>query len=197
MPTRTESLRRAALGIVAMLGCASAAAESPIFPAHPLDDPAAVKTAFGARIGKPVHVLRFGFGEHYADALVQYDAAPDEFDRYEAVPGQPMKEGEPQKAGGIDCKKKVAFADLDLAAGARVLAEVRAVAAANGYKKPENVELGADIFCKEFGWRGILLSDSNPDAMLELTYAPDGSSPRARQMRNDEWVKVDMKKLLA
>src|ERR1700752_2333973 len=121
MPTRIESLQRVALGIVAALACASASAEAPVAPAHPLDDPAAVKAAFAARIGKPVHVLRFGFGEHYADALVQNDAAPDEFDRYEMVPGQPMKEGDPQKAGGIDCKKKVGFADLDLAAGARVL----------------------------------------------------------------------------
>ncbi len=197
MPTRTDSLRRAALGVVAMLACASACADAPVFPAHPLDDPAAVKAAFAARIGKPVHVLRFGFGEHYADALVQNDAAPDEFDRYEAVPGQPMKDGEPQKAGGIDCKKKVAFADLDLAAGARVLKQVRAIAAANSYKTPENVELSADIFCNDFGWRGILISEANSDAMLEITFKPDGSSPSAREMRNDGWVKVDMKKLAA
>ena len=197
MPTRTDSLWRAALGVVAMLACASACADAPVFPAHPLDDPAAVKAAFSARIGKPVHVLRFGFGEHYADALVQNDAAPDEFDRYEAVPGQPMKDSEPQKAGGIDCKKKVAFADLDLAAGARVLKQVRAIAAANSYKTPENVELSADIFCNDFGWRGILISEANSDAMLEITFKPDGSSPTAREMRNDGWGKVDMKKLAA
>jgi len=192
-------MRRALPLLLLVAGFASsiARADAPIAPDHPLDDPAALKAAFAARIGKPVHVLRFGYGEHYADALVQNDAAPDEFDRYEAVPGQPMTEGEPQKSGSVDCKKKVAFADLDLAAGARVLAQVRAIAAANGYKKPENVELGADIFCKEFGWRGILLSDSNSDAMLELTYAPDGSSPKAREMRGDDWAKVDMKKLAA
>lgn len=198
MRTRIESpLRTLALLVAGVLACASVGAQAPIAPAHPLDNPAGLKAAFAARIGKPVHVLRFGFGEHYADALVQNDAAPDEFDRYEAVPGQPMQEAQPQKAGGIDCKKKVAFADLDLAAGARVLAEVREIAAANGYNKPENVELAADIFCKDFGWRGMLLTDSNSDTMLELTFAPDGSSPKARQMKDDGWVKVDMKSLLA
>ena len=195
MPTRTEALRAAAL--IAVFAGANALAADPVAPAHPLDDPAAVKAAFAARIGKPVHVLRFGFGEHYADALVQNDAAPDEFDRYEMSPGQPMKEGEPQKAGGVDCKKKVAFADVDLVAGARLLGDARRIAAANGYKKPENVELGADIFCKEFGWRAILTSDTNSDAMLEITWATDGSSPKARELKNDSWAKVDMKKLLA
>jgi len=155
MRTKTESMRRALpLLLAACFVCPIACADAPIVPAHPLDDLAALKAAFAARIGKPAHVLRFGLGEHYADALVQNDAAPDEFDRYEAVPGQPMKEGEPQKSGSIDCKKKIAFADLDLAAGARVLAEVRAI-------------------------------------------APDGSSPKAREMRGDGWAKVDIKKLLA
>ena len=199
MRTRIEAQRALALFVAGILICANAQADAgaPIAPAHPLDNPAGLKAAFAARIGRPVHVLRFGFGEHYADALVQSDAAPDEFDRYEAVPGQPMKEGEPQKAGGIDCKKKIAFADLDLAVAARLLVEIRAIAAANGYKQPENVLLGSDVFCKEFAWRGILLTDANSDAMLELTYALDGSSPKARQMRDDGWVKVDMKKLSA
>ncbi|HJT97652.1 MAG TPA: hypothetical protein VJ696_04995, partial [Rhodanobacteraceae bacterium] len=146
---------------------------------------------------RPVDVLRFNLGEHYADALVQSVAARDELDRYEAVPGREMAEGQPQKAGGVDCKKKVAFAELDLSAGVRVLTQARAIAAANGYKTPENVELAADVFCNDFGWRAILLSEANPDAMLELAYAPNGASPRARQMRGDGWAKVDMKALLA
>src|SRR6478735_5594157 len=126
MPTRTDPRRRTALCVVAMLVCASACADAPVFPAHPLDDPAAVKAAFAARIGKPVHVMRFGFGEHYADTVVQNDAAPDEFDRFEMSPGQPMKEGQPQKSGSVDCKKKIAFADVDLAVAARVLTDARA-----------------------------------------------------------------------
>ena len=72
----------------ALFACATARAGDVVAPAHPLDDPAAVKAAFAARIGHPVHVLTFGFGEHYADAIVQNDAAPDEFDRYEMAPGQ-------------------------------------------------------------------------------------------------------------
>src|SRR3954469_18480109 len=131
VPTRIEPRRAVVAFFVGAF--ASASVNAQVAPAHPLEDPAAVKAAFAARIGKPVHVLRFGLGEHYVDALVQNDAAPDEFDRYEAVPGQPMKEGTPQKSGGIDCRKKVALGDLDLAAGARVLTEVRSIAAANGY----------------------------------------------------------------
>ena len=194
MPTRTE-VRFAAM--LALVACAPAIAGDIVAPAHPLDDPTAVKAAFAARIGHPVHVLIFDFGEHYATATVQNDAAPDEFDRYEMSPGQPMKEGEPQKSGSIDCKKKIAFADLDLAVAARVLGEARAIAAANGYSKPENVELGADVFCNDFGWRARLTSEANSDAFLEIVWAPNGASPKAREMKNDEWAKVDMKALAA
>src|SRR5690242_12483474 len=74
----------------------SAQAADIVAPARPLDDPAALKSAFAARIGHAVFVLHFGLGEHYADALVQNAAANDEFDRFEAIPGQPMAEGAPQ-----------------------------------------------------------------------------------------------------
>jgi len=183
--------------LLAALASASAFAADVVAPAHPLEDPAAIKAAFAARIGKPVHVLRFGFGEHYADAIVQSDAAPDEFDRYELVPGQPMQEGTPQKAGSIDCRKKIAFADVDLSIGARVLAQARAIAAANGYSKPENVQLGSDIFCRTFGWQALLTSEKNSDAILELTWAPNGTSPKARELKGDHWADVDPKMLAA
>jgi hypothetical protein len=192
MPTRTELLLA-----LALFACAPAFAADVVAPAHPLDDPAAVKAAFAARIGHPVHVLSFTFGEHYASAIVQNDAAPDEFDRFEMTPGQPMMDGQPQKNGGIDCKKKIAFADVDFAAGARTLGEARAIAAANGYSKPENVALGADIFCNDFGWRAMLIGESNSDAMLEIVWAPNGAAPKARQAKNDGWAKVDMKTLAA
>ncbi|HKE47654.1 MAG TPA: hypothetical protein VKB52_06290 [Rhodanobacteraceae bacterium] len=193
MPTRIEVALVAAL----VVACTEALAAEPVAPAHPLDDPAAVKAAFAARIGKPVHVMQFGFGEHYSDAIVQNDAAQDEFDRYEMVPGQPMKEGTPQKSGSVDCKKKIAFADLDLAAAARVLGEARAIAAGNGYKQPENVQLGADVFCNDFGWRAYLTSETNSDAMLEIVWSPAGASPKARRLKDDGWAKVDMKSLAA
>jgi len=192
MPTRTE------LALVfALVACASARAADVVAPPHPLDDPAAVKAAYAARIGHPVHVLTFSFGEHYATATVQNDAAPDEFDRFEMIPGQPMKDGQPQKSGSIDCRKKIAFADVDLAVAARVLGEARAIASANGYAKPENVELGADVFCNDFGWRALMTSEANSDAMLEIVWAPNGATPQARQMKNDEWARVDMKTLAA
>ena len=198
MPTRTELAVAVAVAVaLALLACAPAFAADVVAPAHPLDDPAAVKAAFAARIGHPVHVLTFSFGEHYADAIVQNDAAPDEFDRFEMAPGQPMKEGQPQKSGSIDCRKQIAFADVDLAVGARLLGEARAIAAANGYSKPENVELGADVFCNDFGWRARLTSEASSDAFLEIVWTPDGASPKARRMNNDGWAKVDMKTLAA
>ena len=175
MPTRID-LRLSAM--LALVACAPAFETDIIAPTHPLDDPAAVKAAFAARIGHPVHVLSFTFGEHYATATVQNDAAPDEFDRFEMSPGQPMKEGQPQKSGNIDCKKKIAFADVDLTVAARVLGEARSIAAANGYSKPENVELGADVFCNDFGWRALLTSEANSDAMLEIVWAPNGAAPK-------------------
>jgi hypothetical protein len=192
MRTRTELAFA-----LALVACAPVFAADVVAPAHPLDDPAAVKAAFAARIGHPVHVLTFSFGEHYADAIVQNDAAPDEFDRFEMAPGQAMKDGQPQKSGSIDCRKKIAFADVDLALAARLLGEARAIAAANGYSKPENVELGADVFCNDFGWRARLVSEANSDAFLEITWTPSGASPKARQMRDGGWAKVDMKTLAA
>jgi hypothetical protein len=183
--------------LFALVASAAALAGEVVAPARPLEDPAAVKAAFAARIGQPVHVLSFSLGEHYANAIVQNDAAPDEFDRYEMTPGQPMKDGQPQKNASVDCRKSIAFADLDLAAAARVLAEARAIAAANGYARPENVELGADVFCNDFGWRARLTSEANSDAFLEIVWAPNGTSPKARQMKDDGWAKVDMKALAA
>ena len=191
------STRTSCFGLALAVASTGALADTAIAPVHPLQDPAALKAVFAARIGHPVFVLRFGLGEHYADTLVQNAAASDEFDRFQAIPGQPMAEGEPQKAGGIDCKQKIAFADLDLAAGARALAQAREIAAANGYKPLENVELGADVFCKDFGWRAILLTEGDSNAMLEITWKPDGSAPKARQMRDSGWSRVEMKNLLA
>jgi hypothetical protein len=186
-----------ALALLCGIACGSAHAAAPVAPAHPLDDPAALKAAFAARIARPVNVLAFTFGENYAEALVQDASAGDEFDVYAAVPGQPMQEGAPKKAGSVDCNKKIAFADLDLAIAANLLAQARSIAAANGYGKPENVLLGADIFCKQFGWRALLTTAANSDTMLELSWTTDGGSPKAQQMHADGWVKVDMKALLA
>jgi hypothetical protein len=179
------------------LAGAHAFAADPIAPAHPLDDPAALKAAFAARIARPVNVLTFTFGEHYAEALVQDASASDEFDVYEAAPGQPMAEGKPKKAGSVDCKKKVAFADLDLTVAARLLAQASAIAAANRYRKQENVLLGSDVFCHQFGWRALLTSETNSDALLEISWGVDGSSPKAQRMGTDGWIKVDMNTLLA
>ncbi|MGH8172255.1 MAG: hypothetical protein ACREPX_03860, partial [Rhodanobacteraceae bacterium] len=146
---------RAALIALACVS-ASAHARPPLAPAHPLEDPSGLKAAFEARIGRPVNVLRFNLGESYSDTLVQSTTASDEFDRYEATSGHTIDEGTPQKAGSIDCTKKIPFASLDLAVGVRVLTQARAIAAANGYRKQENVELGSDIFCREFAWRAML-----------------------------------------
>lgn len=195
MSTRTDGRSAFVLGLLCALQ--AVAAEGPVAPAHPLDDPAALKAAFAARIARPVNVLAFTFGEHYAEALVQDAAASDEFDVFEAAPGQPMAEGKPKKAGEVDCRKKIAFADLDLATAAHLLAQARAIAAANGYTVPENVLLGADIFCNQFGWRALLTSEANSDTMLEISWTPDGASPKARQLKDGDWVKLDMKTLAA
>jgi hypothetical protein len=192
MRKRTE-LRRAS-ALLLLIG-AHALAAGPVAPLHPLEDPAALKAAFAARIGQTVDVLDFRFGEHYAQALVQN--ANDEFDVFEASPGQPMPDGKPKKAGEVECRRKIPFAELDLATGAHLLAQARTIAAANGYAIPENVQLGSDTFCRQFGWRAMLTTDANADTLLELTWATDGASPRARQLKGDGWVKLDVRTLLA
>ena len=188
---------RSAFALALLCALRAAVAAAPVAPGHPLDDPAALKAAFAARIARPVNVLAFTFGEHYAEALVQDAAASDEFDVFEAVPGQAMAEGKPKKAGSVDCGKKIPFAQLDLTTAAHLLVQARTIAAANGYKTPENVLLGADIFCKQFGWRALLTSDANSDSMLEISWTPDGSAPKAQLLKDDGWVKVDMKTLAA
>lgn len=191
MSTRTDP--RIAF-VLALAFAQAGAADAPVAPARPLDDPAAVKAAFAARIGHPVDVLEFLFGEHYARLLVQTGA---DFDEYEAIPGQPMTEGAPKKAGEVDCRRKLAFAAVDAAAGARVLAQARAIAAANGYRKPDNVTLGAGMMCEAFGWRAILTGENNDDAMLQILWTPEGGSPKAQEFRDDRWRKVDPARLLA
>ena len=195
MSTRIDGRRAFVLGLLCALQ--AVAAEAPVAPAHPLDDPAALKAAFAARIARPVNVLAFTFGEHYAEALVQDAAASDEFDVFEAAPGQPMAEGKPKKAGEVDCKKKIPFAQLDLATAAHLLVQARTIAAANGYTVPENVLLGGDIFCNQFGWRALLTSEANSDTMLEISWTAEGASPKARQLKDGDWIKLDMKTLAA
>jgi hypothetical protein len=195
MSTRTDP--RTILAGLFALACAQAFAADVLAPKNPLDDPAALKAAFAARIARPVNVLAFTFGEHYAEALVQDTAASDEYDVFEAAPGQPMAEGKPKKAGEVDCKKKIPFAQLDLATAANLLAQARTIARANGYTVPENVLLGADIFCSQFGWRALLTSEANSDTMLEIAWTPDGAAPKARQLKDGDWVKLDMKTLAA
>lgn len=191
MSTRIDP--RVAL-LLALVCARVGAVDAPVAPARPLDDPAAVKAAFATRIGHPVDVLEFLFGEHYARMLVQTGG---DFDEYEAIPGQALAEGKPKKAGEVDCRRKLAFAAVDAAAGARVLAQARAIATANGYREPDNVTLGAGMMCEAFGWRAILTGARNDDAMLQILWAPDGSAPKAQEFRDDGWRKVDAAKLLA
>lgn len=191
MSTRIDP--RTVLATALLFACTSNAGAQTA-PTSPLDDPAAVKAAFAARIGHPVDVLEFLFGEHYARMLVQTGA---DFDEYEAIPGQALAEGKPKKTGDVDCKRKVAFDAVDATAGARVLAQARAIAAANGYSEPENVTLGAGMLCEAFGWRAILTGARNDDAMLQILWMPDGAAPKAQEFRDDRWRAVDVAKLLA
>jgi hypothetical protein len=192
MSTRIDLARACAL---ALFACTEASAAPPVAPPRPLEDPAALKAAFAERIGRPVQVLGFRFGEHYSEMLVEN--TDGEFDVFEASPGQPMAEGRPKKAGEVDCRKKTPFAALDFVLGARLLAQARAIAGANGYGTPESVELGAGILCEAFGWRARLTQAAGTDALLELHWAPDGGTLKARHLEDGRWVKLDQRALLA
>lgn len=194
MSTRIDLGGACALAL-ALLACAQASAAPPVAPSRPLEDPAALKAAFAARIGRPVQVLEFRFGEHYSETLVEN--TDGEFDVFEASTGQPMAEGRPKKAGEVDCRKKTPFAGLDLVVGARLLAQAREIAGANGYGQPESVELGAGIMCEEFGWRARLTRAADTDALLELHWAPDGGALKARQLKEGRWIRLDARSLAA
>jgi hypothetical protein len=186
MSTRTDL--RGACALLLLVGVQAGAAPATA-PAQPLDDPAALKAAFATRIGHPVQVLTFRLGEHYSETLVE--SADGEFDVFEASAGQPLAEGKPKKAGEVDCRKKTAFESLDLAIGARLLGQARAIAAANGYSEPESIELGAGMMCEDFGWRALLTTESDSSALLELRWSAAGDAPKARQFRGDRWVRLD------
>lgn len=192
MPTRTETSLTLAAAL-ALAGSTALAAEA-IAPAHPLDQPAALMAAFAARIGHRVDVLEFRLGEHHARMLVQ---TGEDFDEYEAIPGQVLAQGTPRKAGSVECRKKLPFDAVDAALGVRLLAQARTIAAANGYEEPPNLELGAGMMCEELGWRVVLHSERNSEVFLHLTWSTDGAKVKARELRDGGWHKVDPAKLLA
>lgn len=170
-----------------------ALAQVPNAPAHPLDEPAALKAAFASRIGRSAELVEFRLGEHHASLLVQQGA---DFDRYEALPGQPMPAGEPVKAAAVDCRGRLAFAALDAATGARLLRQARAIAAANGYDPPGTITLGAGMMCEAMGWRVVLTGAGNLEAQLHLFWPPDGSRGKAREFSADAWHTRDIARLL-
>jgi hypothetical protein len=192
MSTRTDL--RGACALLLLVGVQGSAAPATA-PRQPLDDTAALKAAFATRIGRPVQVLTFRLGEHYSETLVEN--ADGEFDAFEASAGQPLPEGRPKKAGEVDCRKKIAFESLDLAVGASLLGQARAIAAANSYGRPESIELGAGMMCEDFGWRALLTTESDSSALLELRWSVAGDAPKARQFKGERWNRIDPRTLAA
>lgn len=192
MRTRIEAYAFATLALAGLLLAGGAAAQTPLAPMQPLADPAAVTAAFAARIGQPVAVLEFQLGEHYARMLVR---SGEDFDLYEAIPGQPLAAGAPQKAGSVDCRRELAQTAVDAVVGARLLAQARAIAAVNGYSPPANITLGGGILCEAMAWRAVLTGAA--ERQLHLTWRPDGSRGSAREMRDGAWHALDLARLAA
>jgi len=195
MSTKTDWLFAALLG---WCGCACAAPDSaPIAPAQLLTDAAALKAAFATRIGHAVNVVEVQLNPYSATLVAQDARDRSMIDKYEALPGKPLAEGEPQKAGSLHCpKKSIALADLDFATGARLLARAQELAKAIGSAdKPIAVSLDSDPFCENFGWH-VYVKDRGDEA-IELFASTDGKVSKAQRLHGERWEKVDVDALLA
>ena len=201
MWTKTEPSRLLALFAIAAIAAAAHAADgAAVAPGQMLVDVAALKSAFVARIGRPVYVLDVQLNQYSATLLVQDQRDRDLFDKYEAVAGKPLEEGKPEKVGDVSCKKqKIALADLDFAPATRLLARARELAAAiGGYDQPAAVSLAADPFCQEFGWHVALGGSSASHEPIDLFTKADGSAGRTQRLRDDgSWEKLDADALIA
>jgi hypothetical protein len=169
-------------------------------PAQMLVDVAALKSAFVSRIGRPVYVLDVQLNQYSASLLVQDQRDHDMFDKFEAVFGKPLAEGQPVKVGDVRCKKqKIALSDLDFAPATRLLARARDLGAAiGGYDVPGAVSLDADPFCKEFGWHVYLSGKDETHEGIDLFTKTDGSAGTTQRMHNDgSWERLDADALIA
>ena len=195
MSTKTNGLF---VALMVWYGCASAAPDStPVAPAQLLTDTAALKSAFAARIGHAVNVVEVQLNPYSATLVAQDARDRSMIDKYQALPGKPLAEGEPQKAGSLHCpKRSVALADLDFATAARLLARAQELAKAIGSaEKPIAVSLDSDPFCENFGWH-VYVKDRG-DEGIELFASTDGKTGKAQRLHGDRWEKVDVDALLA
>lgn len=188
--------------LAALLFALPAAAGTPISdvkaPPDLLGDGAGLHAALERAIGHPVWVVGARLDAKGGELIVQDVADEEIYDQYFVVPGGPIRGPAPQKVGSIDCpRNRVAFAKLDLGVVGGVLADAKARAAGNGYGEPLSAELGADVFCKGFGWRFLTMGIDNDDAMLELVYGFDGRLQSARSFDGERWKKLDAKALAA
>ena len=183
--------------VLASLAGPTAAQNQTIAPADLLHDSAALKAAFAARIGRAVNVVEVQLNPYSAMLVAQDARDRDVIDKYEALPGKPLAEGEPQKANSLHCpKRKIALADLDFGTGARLLARAQELAKAIGSaEKPIAVSLDSDPFCENFGWH-VYVKDRG-DESIELFAGTDGKAGKAQRLHGDKWEKVDVDALLA
>ena len=161
MPTRTDSLRHA--GARASSQCSRArtrARNRPSCPAHPLDDPAARESRVrGAhRQAGPCAALRLRRALRRCARAERCRAGRVRSLRSGA---RPADEG--RRAAEVRQHRLQEEDRVRRSRSRRRRARARAGARDRGgqrLQEPENVELGADIFCNEFGWRGT--ADARP-----------------------------------
>ena len=140
------------------VGAAAAAYADDLRAPDPLlADPAALKSAFAARIAHPVNVMQAMLGERYVNLVVQDARGNNGFDTYSALPGAVIGA---HAAGDVSCGRKKIASPILIWPPARALAQARAIATANGYRNRLH-PTAANVFCNDFGWRIGLSSDIN------------------------------------
>jgi len=189
----SKSFRGALIALIFASGTAAAAGA--LAPDPLLADPAALKSAIAARAGTQADVVEMSLGETRVEVVVKVGK---HYTKYAVRPGAALDEGEDVDADTLMCKRKSeALGKLDFAVAIRALAQSIDLAAANHYRKPDDIRLGASVFCGDFGWREVMPGVENDEAFLELVWPVGGGAPKPRKFDGNGFKSVDMKALAA
>jgi hypothetical protein len=188
-------IRGALIALVYVGAAVLAKADEMSAPDPLLSDPVALRNAIAARAGSQADVVEMALGETRVEVVVKVGKR---YTKYAVRAGAALDEGEDVDVDSLMCKRKSeSLKKLDFAVAIKALVQSIDLAAANRYRKPDDIRLGASVFCGDFGWRETLPGVDNDEAFLEIVWPVGGGAPMARKFDGGGFKTVDMKALVA